>query len=65
MKKQFKIIILIAMCLVVAGIYLGKNINFKGQSQKENNKLESQKKDDGKKNEILNAPSLLEFSTAT
>ena len=59
MKKQFKIIILIAMCLAVVGIYLGKNVYFKKETPKEQSKVENQKEQAG------NMPSLLEFSSET
>ena len=59
MKKQFKVIILIAMCLAVVGIYLGKNVFFKKEAPKEQVKVE------GAKEQASNMPSLLEFSTET
>lgn len=61
MKKQFKIIILIAICLAVVGIYLGKNVYFKRESNQGETKIESQ--DGNVKNG--NVPTLLEFSTET
>lgn len=68
MKKQFKVVILIAMCLAVTAIYLGKNVYFKKESPKEQAKVESQKesvKDENSKEVTSNGPSLLEFSTET
>jgi len=63
MKKQFKVVILIAMCLAVTAIYLGKNVYFKKESPKEQAKVESQ---NGSAKEVTsNGPSLLEFSTET
>lgn len=59
MKKQFKIIILIAMCLAVVGIYLGKNTYFKKETPKHQVQIESQKE------QATNMPTLLEFSSET
>lgn len=68
MKKQFKIIIVLVMCLAVVGIYLGKNVYFKKESPKAQSKVESQEgkvKDENIKEATSNKPSLLEFSTET
>lgn len=68
MKKQFKVIVLVAMCLAVVGIYLGKNVYFKKEGPKEQAKVESQKeslKDEDSKGVASNGPALLEFSTET
>jgi len=58
-KKQFKIIILIAMCLAVVGIYLGKNVYYKKETPKEQAEVESPK------GQTFNMPALLDFSTET
>lgn len=49
------------MCLAVVGIYLGKNVYFKRESNQGETKIESQ--DGNVKNG--NVPTLLEFSTET
>lgn len=63
MKKQLKVIILIAMCLAVVGIYFGKNVYFKKESPKEQAKVEGQK--ESAREVTSNKPALLEFSTET
>jgi len=51
------------MCLVVVGIYLGKNVYFKKENPKEQVKVENQ--NEKEKKQASNMPSLLEFSTET
>lgn len=68
LKKHFKIIILVVMCLALVGIYLGKNVYFKSESAKEQAKVENQNKNSKNNSlngQISNKPSLYEFSTET
>lgn len=68
MKKQYKIMILIALCLAVAGLYIGKNTYLKKQNSKENNNIQT-KNESNQSKEIgdltFDKPALVEFSTIT
>lgn len=60
--------ILIALCLAVAGLYIGKNIYLKKQNSKENNNIQT-KNESNESKEIgdltFDKPALVEFSTIT
>lgn len=60
--------ILIALCLAVAGLYIGKNTYLKKQNSKGNNNIQTKNESNGSK-EIgdltFDKPALVEFSTIT